>query len=297
MCGIVGIHLKNDSLQHKLGEMLVPCLEALTSRGPDSAGLAVYSADLPAGALRYSLHGNGGEDWNAIAAAVEGRTGTPATVSHAENMAMLVTSADQGAVEAVLDDVAPDVWQVGVGHAMKLYKDVGTPREICDRYGIASASGYQAVGHTRMATESAVTMQHSHPFSPALDLTVVHNGSFSNHATIRRDLAADGIFCDTDNDTEVCARFIGRRLALGDDLGEAMRRVGKEFDGFFTLLVASEREFAVVRDPFACKPLVVAETDDYVAVASEYHAIADLPGIDAANVFEPMPSEVFSWTR
>jgi len=148
-----------------------------------------------------------------------------------------------------------------------------------------------------MATESAVTIDHSHPFAPNPDLTVVHNGTFSNYATVRRRLIDAGEQFDTDNDTEVVARFIGRRLAEGDDLAEAMRRVLKDFDGFYTLLVGSRDEFAVLRDAFACKPLVVAQTDAYVAVSSEYHALAGLPGVEQARVFEPRPEEIYTWSR
>jgi amidophosphoribosyltransferase len=297
MCGIVGIQLKNPALEGRLGTFLVPMLESLTSRGPDSAGVALYDRSVPAGQLRYSLRVPVADfDWPALATAVSDHTGAPAEVETRANVALLTSPAGEAVVRATLATVAPEVVVVGSGHAMTIYKDVGTPRQICDRYGIGEAVGYQAVGHTRMATESAVTTEHSHPFNPVPDLTLVHNGSFSNHASIRRMLQDTGIKFDTDNDTEVAARFVGYRLGLGDDLAESMRQVSKEFDGFFTLLVATEREFAVVRDPFACKPLVVADCDDYVAVASEYHALADLPGILQARVFEPMPEEVHSWT-
>ncbi len=148
-----------------------------------------------------------------------------------------------------------------------------------------------------MATETAVTTDHSHPFSPAVDLALVHNGSFSNHVSIARWLQDRGVVFETDNDSEVAARYIGYRLDQGDTLDDAMRMVVKEFDGFFTLLVTSRDEFAVVRDAFACKPLVVAETDAYVAVASEYQAMATLPGIENARVFEPQPEEVHSWVK
>jgi glutamate synthase domain-containing protein 1 len=148
-----------------------------------------------------------------------------------------------------------------------------------------------------MATESAVTTEHSHPFAVAADLALVHNGSFSNYATIRRDLTDTGIRFDTDNDSEVAARFIANEMASGGaDLAEALRRLMKVFDGFFTLLVASSNSLAVVRDSFACKPMVIAETPDYVAVASEYVALADLPGIEKATVFEPAPEEIYTWS-
>ncbi len=298
MCGIVGIHIKSPSLEPRLGELLVPMIEALTGRGPDSAGLALYDRSVPGGAMRWSLRGpRNGYDWTALAGRLSGDLGQPATVAVKVDVGLLTVKAPLDRVEAWLRDNTPELTIVGVGEAMTVHKDIGAAREICDRYGIERVSGYQGVGHTRMATESAVTTEHSHPFSPAPDLALVHNGSFSNHASIRRRLEDDGIVFDTDNDSEVAARYIAHRLDAGDTLDDAMRMVVKEFDGFFTLLVTSRDEFAVVRDAFACKPLVVAETDSYVAVASEYHALAELPGIEDARVFEPQPEEVHSWVK
>jgi glutamate synthase domain-containing protein 1 len=180
---------------------------------------------------------------------------------------------------------------------MVLVKDVGAPADICARYGIPGWGGYQGSGHTRMATESAVTTAHSHPFAPAADLALVHNGSFSNYATIRGRLARAGVYCETDNDSEVAARLIATRLAEGSSLEDALRTVLKEMDGFFTLLVTTRTQFAVVRDSFACKPAVIAQTSDYVAMASEYQALTGLPGISDAEVFEPMPEEIHLWSR
>ncbi len=298
MCGIVGIHLKDPALEPRLGELLVPMIEALTGRGPDSAGLALYDRTTPDGSLRWSLRGpDASYDWQALAARISEDIGQPASVEVKVDVGLLTVKAPVDQVRGRLAELAPEVKVVGVGEAMTLHKDIGSARQVCDRYGIETVGGYQGVGHTRMATESAVTTQHSHPFSPAPDLALVHNGSFSNHASIRRRLEAKGIEFETDNDSEVAARYIGYWLDQGDTLDDAMRRVVKEFDGFFTLLVTSRDEFAVVRDAFACKPLVVAETDAYVAVASEYHALATLPGIEGARVFEPQPEDVHSWVK
>jgi len=298
VCGIVGIHLKDPDLEPRLGELLVPMIEDLTGRGPDSAGIALYDRSVPDGSLRWSLRApDTGYDWSALATRLGADIGQPASVDVRVDVGLLSVKADVDQVRARLREIAPEVTVVGVGEAMTLFKDIGSAREVCDRYGIERVGGYQGVGHTRMATESAVTTKHSHPFSPAPDLALVHNGSFSNHVSIRRRLEDRGVVFETDNDSEVAARYIGHRLDQGDTLDDAMRMVLKEFDGFFTLLVTSRDEFAVVRDAFACKPLVVAETDAYVAVASEYHALATLPGIEDARVFEPQPEEVHSWVR
>ena len=133
----------------------------------------------------------------------------------------------------------PEVRVLGTGQNLRVLKDTGRPTDTCARYGIARSEGYLAVAHTRMATESAVTVLHSHPFVPARDLCVVHNGSFSNYATVRRRLEADGVRFDSDNDSEVAARFLAQRLEFGDDLEEATRWVMKEMDGFFTLVITN----------------------------------------------------------
>ena len=297
MCGIVGLSLKNPDLQPLLGKFVVPMLDVLASRGPDSTGVAIYCRDAPPGALKYSLCAPADDyNWADFVAALEAKAG-PALVEFRRKSrhAVVVTSLDQYRGPQLLASIDPAVRLFGYGTAIEVYKDVGHAAAVCARYGVAEMGGHQAIGHTRMATESAVTTEHSHPFAVAPDLALVHNGSFSNYASIRRELIADGARFDTDNDSEVAARYIAREMACGADLADALGRVLKEFDGFFTLLVAAERSFAVVRDSFACKPVVVAETADYVAVASEYIALADLPGVEKARVFEPMPDEVYSW--
>jgi methylamine---glutamate N-methyltransferase subunit A len=197
-----------------------------------------------------------------------------------------------------LGERGPDSTGVAIYHddgQLDVTKDVGSPADVCGRFAINTAQGYQGVGHTRMATESAVTRAHCHPFTPAAGVCVVHNGSFSNHATVRRRLQRDGIAFDSDNDSEVAARYIAQRLADGDDLEQALTAMAGVMDGFYTLLVTTPTEFAVHRDPIACKPAVIAQTDAYIAMASEYRALTGLPGIKDAKVFEP--TGLHTWTR
>ena len=296
MCGIVGLHLKTPALQARLGELMAPMLDCMSSRGPDSAGIALFDEVSP-GRIRLSLHATDGIDWDALGRAIAEDLETSVEVEALGDVAVVSVDAGEDRAVRSLEGLAPSVALVGIGKNMEIFKDVGLPREIIARYGIDRRSGYQGVGHTRMATESAVTTEHSHPFAPAADVALVHNGSFSNPASVRRRLQREGIRFDTDNDSEVCARFLARQMEHGADLGDALRMVQKDLDGFFTLLVATRNQFAVLRDSFACKPAVIAETDDYVAMASEYHALAGLPGISAARVFEPSPEEVYTWTR
>jgi len=298
MCGIVGLHLKNPGLAPRLGGLLTEMLEAMTTRGPDSAGIAVYAERGPEQELRYSLRSDEGIDWDLLAKRIATETGSDVRAEPlGSDSAVFGSPAAEVSFLAAIRRIAPQVSVPGYGRSMVVVKDVGAPAAICARYGIPGWGGYQGIGHTRMATESAVTTAHSHPFAPAADLALVHNGSFSNYATIRRRLAREGVRCDTDNDSEVAARLIAARMAEGADLEGGLRTVLKEMDGFFTLLVTTRTQFAVVRDSFACKPAVIAETDDYVAMASEYHALAGLPGITDARVFEPMPEEIHVWTR
>jgi methylamine---glutamate N-methyltransferase subunit A len=297
VCGIVGLTCRTDRYRATLGELVVPMLDALATRGPDSAGIAIYDRDSTGPAWKYSLKAPRLEwPWGEVAAGLEQSTGQSVELHERGPDAVVVTASTEEQLRRALREVGSGTAIFGFGRAMEVFKGVGRASTVCDRYGVAKMSGYQAVGHTRMATESAVTIAHSHPFCPAADVALVHNGSFSNYATIRRELADEEIYCETDNDSEVAARFLAVEMADGASLEGALAQLRKRFDGFFTLLVSTEREFAVVRDSFACKPMVVAETADYVAVGSEFVALAGLPGIEDARVFEPVPEEVYSWT-
>lgn len=297
MCGIVGLHLKNAGLESRLGELVVPMLDMLASRGPDSTGVAVYSHDVSPGEAKYSLCAPEEDyNWGGYAARLEEDLGSPVAVRRRGRDAVVVSSAAPDSVLSAVGRVDKRVRLFGHGSAIEVYKDVGPAIEVCARYGISAMAGYQAIGHTRMATESAVTIEHSHPFAAGSDLALVHNGSFSNHATIRRELRDHGVTFDTDNDSEVAARFIGACLERGDDLEKALRRVCETFDGFYTLLATTPTEFAVVRDAIACKPALIAEGPGWVAMASEYRALSGLPGIAEARVFEPAPEEVYLWS-
>lgn len=295
MCGIIGLHLKTSRHEYELGALAAAMLSEMTDRGRDSSGIAIYGDSRP-GAFKYSVRApQSGYDWNRLVEACRS-VGESWITTYPQDAVLAVVGPDRP-VLSLIDDDFPELKIVAWGESLEVFKDTGTPNEICDRYGIAARTGYRAIGHTRMATESAVTTDHSHPFSPAADLCLVHNGSFSNYFSIRRDLEQQGARFVTDNDSEVAARLIGMELESGADLGDAIRAMMKQLDGFYTLLVSTAKQFAVVRDAFVCKPAMVAETEDYVAMSSEYRALALLPGIEKAEVFEPQGEEVFVWSR
>ena len=300
MCGIVGLLVKNPALRSQLGALMVPMLVGMTERGPDSAGLAVYTAPVSERRHKLSLYsGENQVDWSellsGIAADFADGHGEPHEISVHGNHAVLTSAADPDSIVAWLARNAPMIAVLSVGHSIDLYKDVGAPADIAERYGFKSLHGSHLVGHTRMATESAVTPAHAHPFTAGRDFCLVHNGSLSNPHLVRKRLEPLGIEFETDNDTEAACRFFEWRLREGDDLETAVRRGFSELDGFYTFLMGTDSELLIVRDAFACKPAVVAETDDYVAIASEFRSLAHLPHISHATLFEPKPEEIYSW--
>ena len=296
MCGIVGLFLKNAKLEPQLGALLSGMLETMTDRGPDSAGFAVYGSD--AGRVKLTLRGPDAGSLKSAIAGLETELGTdlPATARDTHSV-LAIPASDESKVRAWLSANAPGVDVVSVGKRMEIYKEVGLPAHVADRFDLASMTGSHGIGHTRMATESAVTTNGAHPFSTGRDECLVHNGSLSNHNDMRRRLQREGLTFATKNDTEVAAGYLSWRMREGASLKDALESSLSDLDGFFTFVVGTETGFAVVRDPIACKPAVMAETDDYVAFGSEYRALVGLPGIENARVFEPEPAKVYAWER
>lgn len=297
MCGIVGLLLKNEKMRPNIGELMLPMLIGMTERGPDSAGMAVFTEQVATGDLKYNLYAPFMTfDWQALANEFNAQLNTKAKISSQSNHAILVASVETQAIKTWLKTQYPNVHLLSVGLAIDVYKDTGRPLEVANRYDFLNLQGSHLVGHTRMATESAVTPAHAHPFTAGTDWCLVHNGSLSNPNNLRRKLEHEGITFETDNDTEAACRFLEWRMREGDDLEAALDKGFAELDGFYTLLMGTKDQLALVRDPFACKPAVIAEHDDYVAIASEFRALAHLPDIKNAHVFEPSPKEMYVWS-
>jgi methylamine---glutamate N-methyltransferase subunit A len=298
MCGIVGLHLREPALYPRLGELLTTMLGQLADRGPDSAGMAIYgdptwspdghstvtllNSPVPATELAMTLTAD-------LGVPVTGIDKSPTTIVHAP--------VDYESLTAATRIAAPGARLIGFGSDLTVLKGIGNPAALADAFRLPQARGWQGIGHTRMATESAVTPEGSHPFSVGPDQCLVHNGSFSNHMSIKHQLEREGVVFDSENDTEVGARFVAKQLAEGAGLEKALLALNETFDGFYTLLVSTAESFAVVRDAISCKPAIIAETKQWVAMASEYRALADLPGIGDAHIFEPEPEEVYVWHR
>lgn len=296
MCGIVGLFLKDKMLEPRLGALLSEMLVSLSDRGPDSAGIAIYGADRQGRAKITIQSSFPGSDFKGLDAELGERIGATVTLLAKSTHAVIeVPKAKADEARDAILALRPNVRIMGSGDVIEIYKEVGLPGDVVRRFGLASMAGTHGIGHTRMATESAVTTMGAHPFSTGPDQCLVHNGSLSNHNNVRRELKRKGIVFETENDTEVAAAYISSRIDEGSDLGEALEGTLSDLDGFFTFVVGTKTGFGVVRDPIACKPAVMAETDQYVAFGSEYRALANLPGIDGARVWEPEPAKVYFW--
>lgn len=298
MCGIVGLFLKDDSLSPRLGGMLSDMLVTMTDRGPDSAGIAVYGAET-SGGFKVTVQAEDPETaFAGLAEHLSAATGQPCSLAAKSTHAVISTAPDNAAaLISHLRESHADLRIMSTGEAMEIYKEVGLPRDVSTRFDIGAMGGTHGIGHTRMATESAVTTMGAHPFSTGADQCLVHNGSLSNHNSLRRKLQREGVRIETENDTEVAAAYLTYRMQQGRNLGQALEDSLDDLDGFFTFVVGTKNGFGVLRDPIACKPAVMAETDAYVAFGSEYRALVSLPGIDAARVWEPEPANVYFWER
>ena len=286
MCGIVGLFSKSLAVSEQLGSHLSAMLVELSDRGPDSAGVALYREPAPVGSTKVSLHSaTPGYDWGAL-----GVGAFEVRASHA----VLVMDSDE--LDALREE-HPELRVMSAGQSVEIYKEAGLPTDFVQRFRLQDIYASHGLGHTRMATESAVTTDGSHPFWTGGDLCLVHNGSLSNHNWLRTRLRPEGLEFQTQNDSEVAAGYLTWRLLEGDTLDQALESCLDELDGFYTFAVGTADGFAVLRDPIACKPAVMAETDDWVAMASEYRAIAVLPGAEDAKVWEPAPATLYVWER
>jgi amidophosphoribosyltransferase len=296
MCGIVGIYSKSSAIGDQLGRHLSRMLIQMGDRGPDSAGVAVYRDPVAGGSSKLSLHAPGAAaDWDAVVAELDRAVGVEASRIVSPEHALVTVRTDAETAQAHVAAALPGLAVASAGSSIEIYKDAIRPAEFVERFALDGMSGTHALGHTRMATESRVTTAGSHPFSTGMDLCLVHNGSLSNHNRLRQQLRQEGMVFQTENDTEVAAGYLAWRLREGATLEQALEGCLADLDGFYTFAVGTRDGFAVLRDPIACKPAIMAETDDWVAMASEYRALAVLPGAEDARLWEPEPATVYSW--
>ena len=298
MCGIVGLFIKDKNLEEKLGALLSQMLVSMTDRGPDSAGMAIYCKE-NIGKSKVTVQSYDPEfSFNSLEKELKIILKTEVKISKNNNHAVIEVNSEYIKVLLKrLKDLKPEIQIMSKGDCLEIYKEVGLPETVTSRFKLTAMAGSHGIGHTRMATESAVTTMGAHPFNTSKDQCLVHNGSLSNHNSLRRRLINKGLVFETDNDTEVGAAYLTWKINTGNSLTTALESAINDLDGFYTFVVGTKKGFAVLRDPIGCKPAVMAETDQYVAFGSEYRALVGLPRIRDAHVWEPEPATVYFWDR
>ena len=298
MCGIVGLFLKEDSLKPELGNMLSNMLVTMSDRGPDSAGIAIYD-DEKTGKCKLTIQSVQPEkDFPELAEYIKSELNVSVRLKQNHNHAVLFSSKNKvNNIRELLQKNKKEIRVMSMGEQIEIYKEVGLPKFVVETFNVKNMSGSHGVGHTRMATESAVSTLGAHPFSTGPDQCLVHNGSLSNHSSLRRTLEREGMHFETENDTEVGAAYLSWCMQQGFSLEEALQKGLSDLDGFYTFVVGTKDGFGVLRDSVACKPAILAESKKYVAFGSEYRALAVLPDIDQAEVWEPEPATVYFWNQ
>lgn len=296
MCGIVGLFAKKENISSSLGLHLSKMLESMSDRGPDSAGLAIYGKPIAKKAKIMVQSQSPLNDFKALKKFLSSKRAISYSLTTQSTHAVIkLDIKNKDLVIDLINKTFPELRILSIGKKMEIYKEVGRPVDVVKRFNVDKMKGSHGIGHTRMATESAVTTLGAHPFSTGEDQCLVHNGSLSNHNLLRRELMRKNMTFETENDSEVAASFITSRMTDGQTLKEALESALVELDGFFTFVVGTENGFGVLRDPIACKPAVLAETSEYVAFGSEYRALTSLPNIEKAKVWEPEPATVYFW--
>ena len=293
MCGIVGIFIKNKKLENKLGSYLSKMINNMSSRGPDSAGFAIYDSNKSKNLFKYTLCVSN-RDINQIVTKIKKKFKIVKFKILSDHLVISTATKTEKFINFINENFE-NVSIVGYGQSIEIFKKVGNPKDIVKDFKLSSFKGTHGIGHTRMATESAITTNGSHPYSTGEDECLVHNGSLSNHNNLRRKLIKIGKVFDSENDTEVAAGYISNKLSQNNSLKNTLKDSLKDLDGFYTFIAGTKNGFAILRDEIACKPAVIAETNDYVAIASEFQAMAHLPDVNNANIFEPEPGEVYVW--
>ena len=295
MCGIVGIYFKKKKLHNKLGKYLSGMLDNMSSRGPDSAGFAIYNNDTKK-FYKYSLCINDKSIINEFEVDIKNKF-KDLTIKSVSDHLVIQTLSSPKTVIPYIKKKYDNILIVGYGKSIEIFKQVGNPKEIVKKFNLQNLTGSHGIGHTRMATESAITIDGSHPYSTGEDECLVHNGSLSNHNNLRRQLIKKGKSFDSFNDTEVAAGYISSNLSKNKSLDKTLKNCLTNLDGFYTFIAGTNKGFAVLRDEIACKPAVIAENNDYVAVASEFQAMAHLPNVNNAKIYEPEPGVIYTWGK
>jgi glutamate synthase domain-containing protein 1 len=309
MCGIAGIIYRDGS--RDIGREMTQMLQSMKHRGPDSTGYALFGPATNNVVMRYKLADANderdfefGERLEKNRAEVDSRLRQlGARVSEVEeetDYAFRYTMSYDGDLKELADYVedVPNAEVLSLGHSLEIVKDLGDAETVAEQYELDGFKGTHAIGHVRMATESDVDISGAHPYwaYPFADVAVVHNGQLTNYFQWRRRLERSGHRFQSECDSEVIAVYLAEKMSEGMELEEAMNKSLEELDGVFTYICVTKDALGVAKDEMAAKPLVLYESDDLVALASEEIAIRAI--IDhEIDTYDPYEGEVLVWKR
>ncbi len=309
MCGIAGIIYRSG--QRPLGRDMTRMLQSMKHRGPDSTGYALFGPPTDGYVMRVTLaDGDADGDFESVErlrrhrVELRRRLDTVGArlddVRDSNGYALTVRFAYDGDLKRLADYVEdiPGVEVLSLGHSLEIVKDLGDAEAVASDYDLAGFEGSHAIGHVRMATESDVDISGAHPYwaYPFSDVAVVHNGQLTNYFDWRRRLERSGHRFQSECDSEIIAVYLAERMSAGDSLEAAMRRSLEELDGVFTYMCVTRDALGVAKDELAAKPLVLYESDDLTAVASEEIAIRQIVDREI-ETYDPFEREVLVWKR
>jgi glutamate synthase domain-containing protein 1 len=311
MCGIAGI-IYRDGAMHPIGTEMTRMLQSMKHRGPDSTGYALYgepqNGEL---VMRFKLaDANTPRDFEFEERLLRHRAEVEARLvrlgAHIHQVeeetpyAFRISLAYPGELKLLADLVEdiPEAEVLSLGHALEIVKDLGDAESVRQQYRLDGFTGTHAIGHVRMATESDVDIAGAHPYwaYPFSDVAVVLNGQLTNYFVWRRRLERSGHRFMSECDSEVIAVYLAEEMGKGRSLEEAMHESLDALDGVFTYIAVTRDELGVAKDELAAKPLVLYESDDLVALASEEIAIRQVVDHEI-ETYDPYEREVLVWRR
>jgi hypothetical protein len=311
MCGIAGIIYRDGGGQRHVGRDMTAMLQAMKHRGPDSTGFALYRPAAESYVMHVKLAElNGHRDFEFEERLRRQRHDVEARMkalgAHIERVdssighALTVTFGHDGDLKQLADYVEDvrGVEVLSLGRSLEIVKDLGDAKTVAGEYGLDGFVGTHGIGHARMATESDVDIANAHPYwaYPFPDVAVVHNGQLTNYHQWRRRLERAGHRFQSECDSEIIAVYLAERMVQGDSLQESMQRSLHDLDGVFTYICVTEDALGMAKDELGAKPLVLYESDDIVALASEEIAIRKVVDHEI-ETYDPYESEVMVWTR
>ena len=311
MCGIAGI-IYRDGAPHPIGDEMTRMLQSMKHRGPDSTGYALYGTPTNGEiVMRYKLaDANTPRDFEYQDRLRRHRTEVERrlyslnahvrSIEEETEYAFRVTFDYSGDLKTLADYVEdiPDCEVLSLGHSLEIIKDLGDAEQVCTEYHLNDFSGTHAIGHVRMATESDVDISGAHPYwaYPFSDIAVVHNGQLTNYFQWKRRLERSGHRFQSECDSEIIAVYLAQQMSEGASLEDAMRKSLEELDGVFTYICVTGDALGVAKDEMAAKPLVLYESDEIVALASEEIAIRAVLDREI-DTYDPYEGEVLVWQR